>query len=165
MCFCGILQSYRYEKFSGVPEHIKQTSAEAYLPHARMKSIYDGGKDRFMVETICARKRCNHSPLICLIADCLRFRYAESIEPADFDKVCIADCDCTWLRDYDDTLGHFGFQFASVIENSQSYENKDYVSLNGVEHTLPWETASAVGFGSGGDTLNWKLTRRMKKKD
>jgi len=153
MCFCEILQSYRYQKFSGVPEHIKQISAEAYLPLKRMQSIYGSGKDMFLVETIGKRKRYNHSPLICLIADCLRFRYAEFIEPADFDAVCIADCDLTWLREYDDTLKQFGLQFATVVENPQSYENRNYVSLNGVEPTLPWETAAAVGFVSGGDTL------------
>jgi len=120
----------RYRKLGGLPDHIVQVSAEQLLPQTRMQSLYESGSALFPVTgEPGAKTRCAHSPVICLIADCLRFRYANSISQTDFDQVCIADCDATWLRKFDGDLGYLGFQFASCIENPCSYENKDKVRI------------------------------------
>jgi hypothetical protein len=120
----------RYQKLSGVPDHIVQVSAEQCLPQTRMQSLYESGRALFPVSgEVGTVKRCKHSPVICLIADCVRLKYANSMTQTHFDRVCIADCDATWLRKFDGDLGYLGFQFASCIENPCSYDNKNKVRM------------------------------------
>jgi len=122
------LNGLRYGKLKGIPGHIVQVEAEKYLGRQRMRALYKSGAAVFPVSGEFGKTvTCEHSPVVCLIADCLRVVYARSLNLKDFDRVCIADCDLTWLRKYDDNLGYLNFQFASCVENPTSMENMQYV--------------------------------------
>ena len=117
----------RYETISGVPEHIEQVDAQPFLPHDQMKSLYETGKRFFPVKVRPGGSaKLSYSPVICLLADILRFKYAASLSKDQFDSVTIADVDLTWFRKYDPALGWLGFAFASCVENPCSFENRMY---------------------------------------
>lgn len=117
----------RYEKMSGVPKHIEQVDAQPFLPQDQMKSLYETGGHSFPVKAMTGKKTdVPHSPVICLLADILRFKYAASLSKDHFDSVTIADVDLIWFRKYDTALGWLGFAFASCVENPCSFENKKY---------------------------------------
>ena len=116
-----------YQFFNNVPAHVTVVNASCIMPHGRLVQLYESGKTYFPVKVAPGKSvHMAHSPVICLISDVFRLRYAAMIRRCDFSHVCVIDADTTWLAEWT-SLGFFGFEFASLVENPSSFENIDIV--------------------------------------
>ena len=69
-------------------------------------------------------KHLKHSPVICLISDWIRFKYAGTFTRAKCDCVCVIDADTLWLKAWT-SRGFMGCSFAACKENPSSFLNME----------------------------------------
>ena len=114
-----------HQKFTNVPDFVKQVDANCVMPVRTFHALYESGKQHFPVQAgVGKSKHMAHSPVICLIADWIRFSYAGKFTKGQCDCVCVIDADTTWIRPWHDR-GFMGFSFGSCKENPTSFENRD----------------------------------------
>lgn len=122
-----------FQTFLNTPEHITVIDARAIMPYECFKALYQSGSDNFPVQIGPGKsKKVKHSPVICLIADVIRFKYAAEVTRDQCDCICIIDCDTLWLQKWT-SVGCLGFNFASVIQNPSSLLNR-----NMLQRKLGW---------------------------
>ena len=63
-----------------------------------------------------------HSPVICLLSDWIRFKYAGTLTHALCDCVCVIDADTLWVKAWT-SRGFMGFAFAGCAQNPSSFLN------------------------------------------
>ena len=88
-----------YQKFMNVPDFVIQVDAESMMTKERFLALYESGKKRFPVQVRAGQsKHLAHSPVICLLSEWVRFKYAGTFTRAKCDCVCIIDTDTLWLK-------------------------------------------------------------------
>jgi hypothetical protein len=106
-----------YQKFINVPDFVIQVDAAIVMAKERFLALYESGKAKFPVKVASGRsKLLAHSPVISLISDWIRFKYAGTFTLATCDCVTIIDADALWLKAWT-SRGFMGFSFASCLEN------------------------------------------------
>ena len=63
-----------FQTFTNVPDHVTLIDARVVMPYECFKALYNSGKGKFPVHIAAGkRQQMSHSPVICLIADVIRF--------------------------------------------------------------------------------------------
>ncbi len=114
-----------FATFTNMPACVSRVDAREVMSYERFLALYNSGKEQFPVNVAPGKdKHLAHSPVICLIADFIRFKYAGKFTRDECDCVCIIDSDTLWLKEWI-SRGFMGFIFASCMANPSSYENKN----------------------------------------
>ena len=104
-----------YQKFINVPDFVIQVDAAIVMAKERFLALYESGKKQFPVKVRAGMSQhLAHSPVICLLSDWIRFKYAGTLTHALCDCVCVIDADTLWVKAWT-SRGFMGFAFASCV--------------------------------------------------